>query len=158
MINFDILVETDGWPDEVTLTRLVKNALVAVLAEVVMVLPDGAEAAFIFADDDKLQQLNAQWRDKDQPTNVLSFAANDGLPFAQWSPLLGDVIVARETLEREANEQGKDFHDHLIHMIVHGTLHLLGYDHIDEAEANIMEGLETKILVRLNIADPYASK
>lgn len=157
MINADILIEAEGWPNENTLVNLVEATLAALLNEIDVALPAGAEAAFVFADDKKVHELNAQWRKKNQPTNVLSFAANDRLSPTDWSPLLGDVIVARETLEREAQEQAKDFIHHLTHMIAHGTLHLLGYDHVDEDEANIMEGLETKILARLNIADPYAA-
>ena len=98
--------------------------------------------------------LNRDWRGIDKPTNVLSFPVRrrkpDGLP-----ALLGDVIVAYETLAREASEENKPFLHHLAHLAVHGFLHLLGYDHETDSEAEAMEGLEREILARLGIADPY---
>lgn len=76
-------------------------------------------------------------------------------PFGPVTGILGDIVLARETLEREAEELGKPFNDHYTHLVVHGFLHILGYDHIEEAEALVMEGLETKILATLGIPDPY---
>ena len=97
--------------------------------------------------------LNRDWRKIDKATNVLSFPQLDA--FAPVQGLVGDIFLARETLEREAAEQGKSFPDHFAHLVVHGFLHLLGYDHMTEAEALQMEGLETQILRTLGIADPY---
>lgn len=116
------------------------------------------EASIVLANDDLVQVLNREYRGKDKPTNVLSFAAMDaGGPVPDGASVpIGDVIVSYQTIEREAAEQEKFFKDHFTHMVVHGTLHLLGYDHENEDEANIMEALEIRILERMNIQNPYA--
>lgn len=108
----------------------------------------------LLTDDAEQRALNAQWRGKDAATNVLSFPQLE--PFAPVVGLLGDISLARETLEREATEQGKRLEDHFTHLMVHGFLHILGYDHVQEPEALQMEGLETQILAGLGIEDPYA--
>ena len=115
------------------------------------------EVAVSLADDLTQRQLNRDWRGIDHPTNVLAFPAwTPGAPIPPAAPLLlGDVVLAFETVVREAEEQGKPLADHLSHLIVHGVLHLLGYDHATEAEAVIMESLETSILARLGMPDPY---
>jgi probable rRNA maturation factor len=112
-----------------------------------------AELSIVLMDDAAQQVLNQQWRGIDKPTNVLSFPQIE--PFSPVLGLLGDITLARETLEREAVELGKSFTDHFTHLVVHGFLHILGYDHIDESEALVMEGLETQILATLGIDDPY---
>jgi probable rRNA maturation factor len=101
------------------------------------------------ADDKAVRALNARHRRKDKPTNVLSYPSGE-------AAFLGDVVVARQTVWREAREQNKTPADHLAHLVVHGTLHLVGYDHEGAAEAQRMEALERRILARLGIADPYA--
>lgn len=106
------------------------------------------EMTVVLADDAFMRELNKTYGGKDRPTNVLSFP--DGT-----NGYLGDVILALETIEREAGEQGKRFRDHAAHMLVHGTLHLLGHDHIKDKEAEIMERLEIKILKKLNVSNPY---
>ena len=98
--------------------------------------------------------LNRDFRGKDYATNVLSFPTE--LPPGVKSPLIGDLAICAPVVAREAEEQGKSLRDHYAHMVMHGTLHLLGYDHIDEHEAERMEALETKLLASLGIADPYA--
>jgi len=113
-----------------------------------------AELSVLLTDDAEQRALNARWRGKDAPTNVLSFPQIE--PFGAVRGLLGDITLARETLEREAAELGKSLDEHFTHLIVHGFLHILGYDHQNEAEALQMEGLETQILAGLGIADPYA--
>jgi probable rRNA maturation factor len=113
-----------------------------------------AELSIVLTDDAEQRQLNRQWRGIDKPTNVLSFPQIE--PFAPVAGLLGDITLARETLEREAAELQKPFTDHFTHLVVHGFLHILGHDHQDEAEALVMEGLETQILDSLGIADPYS--
>lgn len=113
-----------------------------------------AELSIVLTDDAEQQVLNRDWRGIDKPTNVLSFPQIE--PFAPVAGILGDITLARETLEREAAELGKSFADHFTHLVVHGFLHILGYDHIEEADALVMEGLETQILASLGIADPYA--
>ncbi|GGF40886.1 hypothetical protein GCM10011321_34550 [Youhaiella tibetensis] len=113
-----------------------------------------AEISILLTDDAEQQVLNREWRGKDAPTNVLSFPQIE--PFDPVVGILGDIILARETLEREAVEQGTSFEHHFTHLIVHGFLHILGYDHIEDDEALEMEGLETQILASLGIPDPYA--
>lgn len=110
----------------------------------------------VLTDDAEIKVLNNDWRGFDKPTNVLSFPAApvpESLPGSE--PQLGDVIIAYETVKREAAEEGKSFADHLSHLAIHGYLHLIGYDHDTDAKAEIMEGLERKALASLGIADPY---
>ncbi|WP_439514934.1 rRNA maturation RNase YbeY [Oceanibaculum nanhaiense] len=140
------------------LEGLVERAALAALAEAGA--PGGcvdgpAELAVRLTDDAELQALNRQYRGKDRPTNVLSFPgdADDALP-GEPAPL-GDLALAYGTVAREASEQGKSLADHLSHLIVHGTLHVLGYDHETEAEAAEMEALEVRILSGFGISDPY---
>ncbi len=109
------------------------------------------------ADDAEQRRLNRDWRGVDAPTNVLAFPAwEPGAPIPSGAPLLlGDVVLALETVAREARQQDKPPGDHLSHLVVHGVLHLFGYDHVDEAEASAMEALETAILASLGVPDPY---
>ncbi len=113
-----------------------------------------AEVAIRIVDIDEGRALNRDYRGKDYATNVLSFPAE--LPPGLKLPLLGDLAICAPVVLREAAEQGKVPRAHWAHMTVHGTLHLLGYDHIDDAQAETMEALETRILANLDIADPYA--
>jgi probable rRNA maturation factor len=117
---------------------------------------DNVEVAVRVVDADEIRTLNRLYRDKDQSTNVLSFPAGDidGLP-ANVGRLLGDIVVCASVVAAEASEQGKTLPDHWAHMLVHGTLHLLGFDHEHDAEAVEMESLETRILVSGNVTDPY---
>lgn len=109
----------------------------------------------LMTDDEAVRLLNRDWRGKDSPTNVLSFPSD--MPVIPGEPdFLGDIALARETLEREATLDGKPLDDHLRHLVVHGVLHLLGYDHIEKAEAEEMETTETRILAGLGVPDPYA--
>jgi probable rRNA maturation factor len=103
----------------------------------------------LFTNDAAMRKLNAEWRGKDKPTNVLSFPAARG-------PLLGDIALAAETVAREARLADKPLEDHIAHLIIHGFLHLLGYDHEVERQAEEMEALERSALSRMGIADPYA--
>jgi len=113
-----------------------------------------AEVSVYIVDNDESQTLNAQYRGQDKPTNVLSFPAD--LPEEVDIPLLGDLVVCAPVVEREAAEQGKSLAAHWAHMLVHGSLHLLGYDHIDDSEAEVMEALETTIIVDLGFPAPYS--
>ena len=114
------------------------------------------EIAVRIVEPDEIQVLNALYRDKDKPTNVMAFPAGplEGLP-ADAPLMLGDVVVCAEVVAIEAREQRKRCADHWAHMLVHGTLHLLGYDHQQDEEAAVMESLEAVILARREIADPY---
>jgi probable rRNA maturation factor len=109
----------------------------------------------VLTDDAEQRRLNRAWRGKDTPTNVLSFATGDPAAPADAPRLLGDVVLAFETMAREAAEQGKPLGDHLRHLVVHGVLHLLGCDHETEAEAADMEAREIEILKTLGVPDPY---
>ncbi|TQL16620.1 putative rRNA maturation factor [Zymomonas mobilis] len=119
------------------------------------------EISVCFSDNDTVHDLNKTWRDKDRPTNVLSFPMMEAEELATIKQmvgsecLLGDIILAFDVAKKEALEKGISLENHVTHLITHGTLHLLGYDHIVEAEAEEMEGLERKALAILNIADPY---
>ncbi|HEX8374556.1 MAG TPA: rRNA maturation RNase YbeY, partial [Geminicoccaceae bacterium] len=115
------------------------------------------EVSVLLADDAHVRELNRVWRGVDKPTNVPSFPAREpGEPWPAEGPAhLGDVAVALETVLREAAAEGKAPGDHLAHLVVHGTLHLLGHDHDADAEADAMEALEVRVLAGLGVADPY---
>ncbi len=113
-----------------------------------------AELSIVLTDDAEQRGLNRDWRGKDSATNVLSFPQIE--PFGPVIGIVGDITLARETLEREALAQGTSFADHFVHLTVHGFLHILGYDHISDDDALVMEALETEILASLGIADPYS--
>ncbi len=158
-----IEIDTDAWSQD--LPDLDQTARHAMQATLDATCPGMTEIgiALRFSTDDAVQTLNRTWRGKDSATNVLSFAALDmtagSLPEPEFpgQPIeLGDIILAYETCVREASEQGKPLAHHVSHLVTHGILHLLGYDHLDDAEAERMEALETLILAGLNIPDPYA--
>ncbi|HWV00529.1 MAG TPA: rRNA maturation RNase YbeY [Devosia sp.] len=151
-LTIDIARNTEGWPDnlDARADEAVRAALKASKAR----LTGPAELSIVLTGDAEQRVLNRDWRGIDKSTNVLSFPQIE--PFGPVSGLIGDIILARETLEREADEQGVSFEDHFTHLVVHGFLHLLGYDHIKDDEALVMEGLETQILASLGVADPYA--
>jgi probable rRNA maturation factor len=119
------------------------------------------ELCITLSDDKTIRALNHDHRNQDKPTNVLSFAAIDFIEddleiFAQQDTIsLGDIVIAYETLDREKTEQNKEFKDHFIHMVTHGFLHLLGYDHVKDDEAEKMEALEIRILSHLEVENPY---
>jgi probable rRNA maturation factor len=153
-VDIDISVEAGNWPDEASLARLVDRAVAAAFAETRVA--GRSELSVVFSDDSHIQKLNAGWRGKDKPTNVLSFPA---FPFAQGAPLppmLGDIVLAAETVAREAALEDKPVENHITHLVIHGLLHLLGYDHETDTEAEAMEAIERAALARLAIPDPYA--
>jgi probable rRNA maturation factor len=113
------------------------------------------EISLVFTNDADIRAINAEWRSQDKPTNVLSFPAFPLQPGGKPGPMLGDIILAEETLRREALDLGKPFDDHLTHLLVHGFLHLFGYDHLNDREAEVMEGLEIRILAELGLENPY---
>ena len=156
--QIDIDVRCQGWPDEASLTETIHASVTAATETAGLQFPDGAELSLVFTGDADMQEINRQWRGIDKPTNVLSFPAMPVRPGHKPGPMLGDIVLARETILREAAEQEKDAGEHLTHLLVHGFLHLLGYDHIEDEDAEAMETLETAILSRLGIADPYAGE
>ena len=142
----DVLVLDPAWGPKPALSRLCRRAARAALAAA---RRSGAPCV-VLADDARLRALNRRYRSKDKPTNVLSFASDAG------DGALGDVVLARETVRAEARAAGLRPEHHLAHLVVHGVLHLLGWDHVRAAEARAMEALEARALARLGIADPYA--
>lgn len=145
--------------------RLIRAALVAGGFDMRRIRgAESAELSLVLGDDTLLRQLNRDFRGKDKPTNVLSFPALDPVAGAMARPeraplvSIGDVAIAYETTACEAREQGKTLSAHLSHLVVHGVLHLLGYDHLSKAQANHMETLETAVLARFGLSDPYRAR
>ncbi|RLP23706.1 rRNA maturation RNase YbeY [Mesorhizobium sp. YM1C-6-2] len=155
-IDIDIAVESGDWPQKRTLRSLVEKAVGAALYEAGAAYEAGSELSVVFTDDAHIRTLNAGWRNKDKPTNVLSFPAFPVKIGQELPPMLGDVVLAAETVAREAELEGKPLGHHITHLVVHGVLHLLGHDHEEETEAERMEALERAALARLAIPDPYA--
>ncbi len=155
-VAIDILVEAGEWPDESALALLAEQAVSSVVAELGKGSEGSPELSLVFTDDPHIQKLNADWRGKDGPTNVLSFPAFPVPPGAGLPPMLGDIVLAAKTVSREANLDGKPLEHHIAHLIIHGFLHLVGHDHETEAEAEAMESIERRALARLAIPDPYA--
>lgn len=165
-LDLDVLTEADAWagalPSAEEVCRTAAGAALA-HADAVTFPPGSApNACILLASDERVRALNRTFRGRDEPTNVLSFpgiepdvlaaAGGEGLPDA-----LGDIVVAFETTAAEAAERGVSLADHLSHLVVHGMLHLLGYDHASDDDADVMEALETRVLGTLGVADPYAS-
>lgn len=153
MIDIDISVEAGDWPDEEALRGFASKALDAALAE--LEIDGDSELSLLFTDDAHIQVLNREWRGKDKATNVLSFPAFDVAPGDPFPVMLGDIVLAHETIVGEAGLEQKSLEHHLVHLIVHGLLHLLGYDHETDEEAEEMEAIERRTLARLAIPDPY---
>lgn len=163
-MELDILIEDPRW-DTLDLEALTARAVRATLAELGLVAE--CSLCLMACDDARIATLNADFRGKPRPTNVLSWPAEErgaqapGLAPAPPRPdpfgtiELGDIALAYETCKAEAEAAGKPFSDHVTHLTVHGTLHLLGYDHIEDSDAALMEGLEVKILGKLGLDDPY---
>jgi len=146
--NISVVIEDRRWREDAALLRLIRRASRLALQE-----KAGAALTILLTDDARLRALNAAFRGKDKATNVLSFPspASDTL-------YLGDVALAYGMTAREARAQGKSFAAHAAHLVVHGILHLTGHDHAKARDARLMEALETGMLARLGIADPYAPR
>jgi probable rRNA maturation factor len=162
-IDVAITVEDETWLDALPGAEDLCRTLAAAALQAAAGDLDGpgVEISIVLADDGTVQALNRDWRGQDKPTNVLSFAALDddeAPPAPPGMPvLLGDVVLALETCRREADAQKKSLAHHTAHLVVHGVLHLLGWDHEDDdVEADEMEDLETRVLATFGIADPYA--
>jgi probable rRNA maturation factor len=147
--KIDVLVESRLWKEPRVVKSLVRRAINEAAAAV---STSGAELAIVLTNDSSIRLLNRDWRGKDAATNVLSFPARGA---GEGLPLIGDIVLAYETVAREANDEGKPFAHHVAHLTVHGFLHLHGYDHQRSKDADEMEKLERKILRRLAIPDPY---
>lgn len=153
----ELSVEDPAWAAVADLETLAEHTLTVALDESGETLSGEAEVSCLFCDDAAIRALNAQWRGQDKPTNVLSFPAG-GPPAAGTVRLLGDIVLGFETVEREAREEGRPIEAHVVHLLVHGLLHLLGHDHAEPSEAEAMEALETRIMHKLGRADPYADR
>ncbi|HVY50013.1 MAG TPA: rRNA maturation RNase YbeY [Devosia sp.] len=151
-LTVEISRNSEGWPE--ALDARAEEAVRAALAQSRATIAGPAELSIVFTSDAEQRVLNRDWRGIDRSTNVLSFPQIE--PFGPVAGMLGDIVLARETVLKEAEEQGISFEDHVTHLLVHGFLHLLGYDHVDDDEALAMERLETQILASLGVADPYA--
>jgi probable rRNA maturation factor len=145
----EIEIASPLWAQEPAAETTLRAAIAAAAERV----PAAGEVSVLLTDDEAIRVLNRNWCGIDQPTNVLSFPhQSDKVPFA----LIGDIAIAYETVAREAAGEGKPFLHHLAHLAVHGFLHLMGYDHATDSQADAMEELERDILARLEIADPYS--
>ncbi|HEY8097649.1 MAG TPA: rRNA maturation RNase YbeY [Methylobacter sp.] len=145
-IEIQVVFESKGQPDRQQIQLWVDSALAD--------FDQDTEIVVRIVDEQESAELNEQYRHKSGPTNILSFPAD--LPEGIELNLLGDLVICAPVLEKEALEQDKQLTDHWAHIIVHGVLHLLGYDHIDETEAELMENKEIAILNKLNINNPYS--
>lgn len=158
-MNVDVIIEDDRWM-AVGLEPLAVQAAGAVSRR--FELPAGCEAVVMGCDDRRIAALNGTFRDKQAATNVLSWPSAErgadrpgGVPLPPGDVELGDIAIAYDTCAHEARDQGKALSDHVTHLLVHGLLHLLGYDHTDDKDATLMEALETEILGNLGLSDPY---
>ena len=164
-MTLDIILDADPeWDSNTRWDELAHSAVTAAIAESAFPqLVEGSRAVEIslrLAGDDEVRLLNAQWRGKDKATNVLSFPMAEGAELAGATGdgpelMLGDIILAHGVCEAEAEAKSVPIERHAAHLMVHGTLHLLGYDHADEAQAADMEAREVRALARIGIADPY---
>lgn len=154
-LQLDIIIEDGDW----SAFAPVEDALAEVADAVARRLElDAAEAAVSLSSNERVQTLNLTYRGQDKPTNVLSFPASErGMPAGAMRHL-GDIVLAAETVASEAVAEGKPYRHHLQHLVVHGLLHLLGYDHESEPDALAMERLEVEILGQLGVPDPYAAQ
>lgn len=151
-VTIDIAVEAESWHRILGAELIVHRAAIAACEEAGV---SAGEISIVLCDDARMWELNRQFRGMDKPTNVLSFPSNEtgsGVRF------YGDVAIAFETLMREANEEKKRVDAHLSHLAAHGTLHLLGFDHENDLEAEAMESREAKILAKLGFPDPYSMR
>jgi probable rRNA maturation factor len=147
---------TDDWDSETDWDQVARSAVVAAFVVADFAPSQHLSISINLSDNDEVQALNAQWRGKDKPTNVLSFPMLDGAELEGLQEiLLGDLILAHGICTAEAEEKQVPLPQHVTHLIIHGTLHLLGYDHIDDDEAEAMEALEVKALASLGLPNPY---
>ena len=156
-LAIEVEIDDEDWLPALSLTQDETHALIGRAAQAALSAPRltdvaGSAVVVMLTDNEAVQALNGRFRGQDKPTNVLSFPAPQN-PEGH----LGDIALALGVCVREAGEQGKSLADHLCHLTVHGTLHLLGYDHETDAEAELMEGLERALLAGLGVTDPYGA-
>jgi probable rRNA maturation factor len=151
-MNVDISIDERDWTTVPNLRKLARRAIGAALAD------DNISLSLLFTSDAKILEINRQWRGKAVATNVLSFPVSAETPVPAGEPRpLGDIVLAFGVVSSEATEQKKPVAHHVTHLIVHGTLHLLGYDHENDGDADVMESREIAILAGLGIENPYTS-
>jgi probable rRNA maturation factor len=155
-LDAEIVIEDDRWCDDPVLVPAAEAAVAALARLRLTALQAHSAATVLLSDDAHVMRLNADFRGKPVPTNVLSFPSPPQAFAAGTTRYLGDVIIARETVQREAKDLAISVAHHLQHLTIHGLLHLLGYDHQTDADAAVMETLETRVLASLGVADPYA--
>jgi probable rRNA maturation factor len=153
--RIDLNIACEGWPPADELTQLACKAVCATVKAAQLNYPANAELSLMFGDDQAMSVLNDQFRGVNKATNVLSFPGTEMVPGQAASTMLGDIIFALQTVTNEAAVENKRFDHHLSHLLIHGFLHLFGYDHRDEDEAKTMEFLEINALADLGIANPY---
>jgi probable rRNA maturation factor len=152
--QIDVEIRSPQWDKQPLAEKAVRDAISAAVSALSTA---GGEVSIVLTDDSTIRSLNRDWRGIDSATNVLSFPAS-GPGRGQDGGLLGDIVIAYETLKRECDEEKREFLHHLCHLTVHGFLHLVGYDHQDDAQAEEMERLESEIMTRLNMPDPYLAR
>ena len=153
--QIDLAVRDEIAVDEEEVYPIVEKAISKAVEVAQLRFPMEAELSVVLAGDETLKSLNREWRNKDKPTNVLSFPSEEIEPGDTPGIMLGDVVISMETTKLEAELENKNPDHHFTHLIIHGFLHLFGYDHETTTDAEIMESLETRILAELNIENPY---
>jgi len=154
-LSVDISAPSALWRGLPRARAMARETIAACVAESGLAAGESAEVSLCLTDDAEVRALNAHWRGLDKPTSVLSFPSAPRERIRE-APLLGDIALAFESLSREAEKSGASLADHYRHLVAHGFLHLIGYDHQTDEEAERMEALERRILARLGVADPYA--
>jgi probable rRNA maturation factor len=149
----EIDIQSPLWEAQPEAEKTVRAAIAAAAAH----STSGGEVSILLTDDSAVRVLNREWRGIDKATNVLSFPAPETMSKGE-AGILGDIVIAYETLARESTDEDRDFLHHLTHLTVHGYLHLVGYDHQDDAQANAMEALESKIMTRMQLPDPWQDR
>ena len=152
--QIDIQAQSPLWKAQPLAEQTVREAIAAATAALSTA---DSEVSIVLTDDSAMAVLNRDWRGIDKPTNVLSFPAA-GHKGGENAHFLGDIVIAYETLVRECDDEDRQFLHHLAHLTVHGFLHLVGYDHETDAQAEAMEGLESKIMTRMGMPDPYIER
>lgn len=155
--EIEINIACDGWPELEALDALIARALSSVIGIAGLTFSKRAALSLLFCDDQEISRINFQFRKIDKPTNVLSFPDQQLKPGESGGEFLGDIAIALQTTKSEAKLERKQFDHHLIHLVIHGFLHLFGYDHITDEDAAIMESLEISALHVLDIDNPYRS-